>query len=447
MYRTRHMYRATTGGCAALAALFSLTAWGADDALNRRVQDLESKVKAMEAAKPGAPGDAKAGAEGFYLKSADGAFQLRMGGYLQADARFYTDDETSSGAVDNFLLRRVRPILEGTVFNKFGFKIMPDFGASTTSSTPTLQDAYAEAKLSPGFRIRAGKFKAPSGLERLQAPTDMMFMERGLPSQLTPSRDVGLQIHGDLFGATTQYAVAAFNGVLDGSSGDSDNNQGKDIFLRLFMQPFKNSDMGALKGLGIGAFGSSGNQKGNATTSNLSSYKTVGQQTFLSYASGAYADGKRDRYGPAFHYYAGPFGLMGEYHVMSQEISRTGTLQKIEHKAWGISTEIVLTGDAASFKGVNPESPAGMGGSGAFSLAARYGQFETDEDSYAGASPVASRTSSASEATETGAGLNWYANRFTRITLDYHQTEFKDGAATGDRPTEKVFMTRFQIGF
>ncbi|MFN0314263.1 MAG: OprO/OprP family phosphate-selective porin [Burkholderiales bacterium] len=447
MYRFRHTYRTTIGGCATLAALFGLNAWGADDAINRRVQDLEAKVKAMEATKAGAPSDAKAGADGFHLKSADGAFQLRIGGYLQADARFYLDDETSNGAVDNFLLRRVRPILEGVVFNKFGFKIMPDFGASTSTSTPTIQDAYAEAKLSPGFRIRAGKFKAPSGLERLQAPTDMMFMERGLPSQLTPSRDVGLQIHGDIFSATTQYALGAFNGVLDGSSGDSDNNQGKDLFLRLFTQPFKNSDSKGLKGFGIGAFGSTGDQKGSTTSANLSTYKTVGQQTFLSYVSGAFAGGKRDRYGPAFYYYAGPFGLIGEYNMMSQEITRSGTRQKIEHQAWGVSAELVLTGEAASFKGVAPDSPAGTGGNGAFSLAARYGQFETDEDAYAGASPVASRASSASEATEMGVGLNWYANRFTRVTLDYHQTEFKDGAAAGDRPTEKVLMTRFQIGF
>src|SRR5580704_8452078 len=54
------------------------------------------------------------GPEGFKAVSADSNFVLRVGGYAQADGRFYLH-ETANNGVDTFLMRRVRPILEGTL--------------------------------------------------------------------------------------------------------------------------------------------------------------------------------------------------------------------------------------------------------------------------------------------------------------------------------------------
>src|SRR5437763_113857 len=52
--------------------------------------------------------------EGFNVKSKDGGFQLKFRGQIQTDARFFAGDDTSGGS-NTFLLRRVRPTLEGTV--------------------------------------------------------------------------------------------------------------------------------------------------------------------------------------------------------------------------------------------------------------------------------------------------------------------------------------------
>ena len=43
------------------------------------------------------------------------------------DGRFYGDGGT---AHDTFLLRRVRPIIEGTVFEKYDYRVMLDFGSA-----------------------------------------------------------------------------------------------------------------------------------------------------------------------------------------------------------------------------------------------------------------------------------------------------------------------------
>src|SRR5688572_25028060 len=83
-----------------------------------------------------------AGPGGFSLQSADGQFRLRLRGHAQADGRFFLNDAKQRGA-DTFLLRRVRPIVEATMYGLFDLRIMPDFGGGTTA----LQDAYIDLRL------------------------------------------------------------------------------------------------------------------------------------------------------------------------------------------------------------------------------------------------------------------------------------------------------------
>ena len=59
------------------------------------------------------------------------------------------------------------------------------------------------------------------------------------------------------------YAVGIFNGGADGGSGDIDRTDDeKDVAARLFAHPFKDTEIEALQGLGIGAAGTYGNQQG-----------------------------------------------------------------------------------------------------------------------------------------------------------------------------------------
>lgn len=88
-----------------------------------------------------------AGKDGCSVKSADGKFHLKLRGYVQADARFFLDDGLN--ASDTFVLRRVRPIIEGTVFKNFDFRIMPDFGGATTGDRQTGQVVVTRAQ--PAF--------------------------------------------------------------------------------------------------------------------------------------------------------------------------------------------------------------------------------------------------------------------------------------------------------
>jgi phosphate-selective porin OprO/OprP len=420
------------------------------DDLDQRLRVLDRKAElekeqAAERAKTAGAATASA-RDGFSLRSADGAFVLRLRGYVQFDGRFFQDDEQRPG-VDTFLLRRVRPILEGTLFKNFDYRVMPDFGGGTT----VLQDAYLDARVSPRFRIRAGKYKPPVGLERLQSGTDILFVERALPTNLVPNRDLGIQLHGDLPGGLN-YAVGVFNGVPDLGSADTDSNSGKDVAARLFFTPFA-AGTGPFKNLGLGIAASQGSQEGTLTATGLPAYRTPAQQTFFSYRSDgtaagtAVADGDRTRLSPQGYFYRGPFGLMAEYVRSSHEVRRGAVSEELEHDSWQVSTSWVLAGGGEpSFRAVNPKKPFDLEANtwGAFEVAARYSVLELDEATF----PLFANPASAASSAEAWAvGLNWYLSRNLRLYLDYEQTEFEDGAATGDRKDEKILFSRFQISF
>ena len=118
---------------------------------------------AQDSPPPSQPPIVTSGPDGLAVRSADGASSLRLRGYLQTDGRLFIAEEAVSNN-DTFLIRRARPVLEGTVYGRFDFKLMPDFGQGQS----VLYDAYVDVRFIPALKLRAGKFKPPIGLERLQ---------------------------------------------------------------------------------------------------------------------------------------------------------------------------------------------------------------------------------------------------------------------------------------
>ena len=188
-----------------------------------------------------------AGERGFNWKSADNAFVVKVRGLIHADGREYFDDKELKNR-DTFLIRRARPILEATFFDVADFRLMPDFGGGTA----VLQDAYIDLRPYPWLKLRAGKFKSPVGLERLQSASAIVFPERAFPTSVAPNRDIGFMLHGLIGPGVLNYELGIFNGVPDGGSGDIDTNHAKDFAGRLFLHPFKFDPYNLLANLGVG---------------------------------------------------------------------------------------------------------------------------------------------------------------------------------------------------
>jgi phosphate-selective porin OprO and OprP len=390
------------------------------------------------------------GKDGFSIKSADGKYAIKFRGYAQVDGRGFGGDEAKTVS-NTIFLRRARPIIEATIGKYWSARIMPDFAQGQT----VLFDAYWEGNFVPAFGFRVGKFKPPVGLERLQSATDIVFAERGLPTNLVPNRDIGLQIGGDVDSGLVAYAVGVFNGVADLGNGDGDFNDSKDLDARIFIQPVKT---GSLKGLGFGIAGTTGVDQGGVTSTGLTSglpagYRSPGQQTVFRYrvdavtpVNSVIADGRRNRLVPQGYLYAGRFGVQGEYAISQQDVRLGPNTATLTHKAWQASGNFFLTGEKAGYRSPTPKKPFDLQekGYGAFELVARYGELDLDDDAF----PIfASASSSVTKEKAAGVGLNWYLNKQIKIAVNYEHTTFDGGAADGDRKSEDFFVTRFQHAF
>jgi phosphate-selective porin OprO/OprP len=436
-----------------------------NEVLLKRIEELEQQVKILSrkgelaeeatAEKVRATPTVTLGQSGLQIRSADSNFVMRVGAHLQVDGRFFPNN--SSATDDTFLIRRARPIIEGTVFEKFDYRLMLDVGSglnANASNVGFLQDGYVNARLLPEFQIQAGKFKEPVGLERLQSDVDYLFTERSYPTQIVPNRDVGVQVHGQLWQNAITYQVGAFNGVTDGGSGDFDTtDDDKDIAARIFVQPFSNTSIDPLRRLGIGLAGTYGHHAGA-----LRGYTSPGQQTIFSYFGGTgtnavtSAVGNISRIVPQAYYYYGPFGLLAEYAVSSTEVARTGggvarQTATLDHAGWQVAGSYFLTGEEAGFKNPTPLHPFNFHGEGwgAWEVVARVSGLKLDSGTF----PLyADPKNNASEAFSYGAGLNWHLNRNVKITADYEHTNFKGGQSNPTlKEDEDVIMTRAQIAF
>lgn len=454
-----------TAAILAVAAVTAAPRAMAQDELEQRIRILERRLELAEEqkqAKARESASASAGDKGFGLKSADGAYEFRLKGLLQADGRFFVDDARAFD--DTFLLRRVEPNFELTLGTLAFFKLQPQFAGDAA----TVADVYGELRFDPAFGLRFGKFKTPLGLEYLQGSAALAFIERGLPTEVAGGRDLGLQLQGEVFGGTTSYALAWLDGAPDGrDAASSDTDDRKELAARLFVEPF-GAEPGFFQHLGFGIAGTKGRKLGataddgvNAASATaafnntLPRYRSPGQHTVFSYRSNAVptdantvvAAGDHTRLSPQLYFYRGSFGLLGEHVVSQQAVALAGAEQELEHTAQQVVVSYVLTGEDASYKGVKPAAAYAVGASGwgALEVAVRLAALDIDDATF----PVyANPDTAVSEVEDVGVALSWYPSAHARVALNYDRTTFSGGAPLGaDREDEKAFFTRLQLTF
>ena len=459
------------------------------------------------------------GENGFKITSSDKKHQLRIGSSIQTDYRNFLGDNPPawiagtaptgfSGAgwyggvgPDSIFLRQARIILEGYVFNDIYFKLMPDFAQTSTTSN-LIPDAFVDFAYQPKASLLVGKYKPSIGLERLQGDANTVFLERAFPTNLAPNRDMGLQLHGafampgyktekapgpidsknaftyqvGITNGTGDSGNIAMNGALPNSSTQFANN--KEFDGRIFAQPFQHSGYDWLEGFGLGLSGSFSNPDHLALVAQRT---PLGQSQFIDYTSmngqtagingGATtprtitSNGNSNRIYPQAFWYAGSFGLMGEYVASTQTLNASGGANsgsKVNNitqtnTASQVQLSYVVTGEDNQFEGVKPIrnfDPA-KGTWGALQLAARWSQLSVGNDTFKLLSPI----KTASQATEFTVGANWFLNKYSLIRFDYENVWFTGGAGTqtgtannptyhiANRPSEQVLSTRFQLAF
>ena len=393
--------------------------------------------------------------KGFFIQSPDGANKMNVGGYVHFDGRYFING--SNTGVSQFLFRRARLDLKGKLFKYYEFKFMPDFAGGQV----VIQDAYLNVNYVPYARLQAGKYKTPFGIERLQSANALAFIERGLPNNLVPNRDLGFMLWGQPFYGALEYQLAILNGTADGGSNNGDVGFGDDKTFagRLFASPFKDSPWEWVRGLGAGVAGTAGRRKGSLSSPGLPQYKSDGQQNFFVYVTNnpptatgtAYANGSQWRISPQATWYWGPFGFLGEWVQSNNDVTLNGNTESIRANSWQTQVSWVLTGEDNSYRPIVPNTNFDPwritdGAWGSWQVAFRYAQLAVEDQVYT--LGFADRNKAARKANAWALGLNWALNPMVRLMLDYDSTTFTGGAkGGGDRPDEDLLMSRVQFVF
>jgi phosphate-selective porin OprO/OprP len=155
------------------------------------------------------------------------------------------------------------------------------------------------------------------------------------------------------------------------------------------------------------------------------------------------------RIAPQAAWYYKRVGVLGEY-VRSTQHLRNGAGPDVRttHDAWMAQASFLLTDDTASYGHVEPRRPFNWakGQWGAWELAARYAQLNTDQDSFT--RNLADPAVSALRAKSTTVGVNWYLNSNLRFSGNFVHTDFT-GASPAYRAAnhEDGLLFRAQLMF
>jgi phosphate-selective porin len=400
--------------------------------------------------------------EHFFIKSADGQFQIQPYGYVQTDYRAYNGD---GAPPDSFFLRRVRFGFQGNYGTHYSFSILADTAAT---SGAIIRDIFLTAKVNPSLQFQFGQFKEPFAQEELIAVPNIDFVERSFASLLYPAastafRSPGAMVFGDLFDARLQYWVSAFNGK--GIATANTTNE-PEVLGRLRLYPFKKSSNDLLKGLAIGGAVGHGRTRG---LSNEPSFNGTLPDASYNFFPSFRLNGPVERYNGEFTWIKGPLAIRGEYDQLLQARNNVGSelpdgndflsVPPIVAKAWYATATYLLTGENRPENGVpkvkhplfGPETPGSKGTAwGAWELKFRYEKIQAKA---LGANfpnpftPAAVPTFQA-HAERFVTGVNWYPNYWIRYMFDFAVDRQKDPSVQGILPQNYfVALQRIQFRF
>ncbi|NWF99695.1 MAG: hypothetical protein HXY19_01965 [Thermoanaerobaculaceae bacterium] len=406
---------------------------------------------------------------GFVLRTADGANELRLGASFQLDSRSYFGD---SVAPDSFDLRRARLDFNAKMDDFMAVRIQ-----AALEDSPYIRNAYLDLGRGGAVNLRIGQMKVPFSTQWLTLDNQLNFIERPSAEPVYPFFDRGLMLWGNLADATLAYQLGVYNGTgvdVEGAKGDIDDH--KDVAVRLFYQPFKQRQNSALEGLHLAAEATR-----SLTSAPTRRFETRGlvAPTYESLtwrwrteqvigSDGRSSDlvtaeiDSRTRLGLEAHYLAGPLTVSAEWLETSYDgivvyhdyltgssrvrreavLTRSGAIRSFS--VWG---SFYLTGerkllDAFGWRQPAPLAPfTGKGtGRGAWEILARYATTTTDAQLFdstrvegyrtdqlpptlpggvgAGNSVAAAVLQGSGDVREFTVGLNWTMNYFFRIVFD-----------------------------
>ncbi len=364
---------------------------------------------------------------GLGFSSADGKTKFNLGGRLQIDAGFFSEEDGVDVEEDGVKIRRARIALSGLIYGNVEFKTQYDFSGGDAD----FKDAYIGLLNNGGSglpdfikKVRVGQQYEPFGLEVLTSSRVITFAERSFTTNLSPNRNTGVLAIMELFDEPAgSFALGVFQD--DDGYGDTQGNDGQAVTGRLSLAPL-NEKEGSLVHLGV-AF-SSRNNPGATVEYDADSLSSLGSDI----VSASSASDQVDLLGLEAAFVHGPLSIQSEV-VQS-------SLDNADVNAWYIQGSFFLTGEGRPYKvssgnfgRVKPFNNFGEDGSGAIEIAVRIMEMDLEE------------IAPGEMAEAVSLGLNWYLNPNTRVMFNINNSSPADGSTYGNDVTS--YVTRFAVNF
>ncbi|MGD2074678.1 MAG: OprO/OprP family phosphate-selective porin [Gammaproteobacteria bacterium] len=368
------------------------------------------------------------------VSSDDGKFETTLGGRVQVDGAWYSEDNVDLDGENGTEFRRARLFVKGTMYDVWDFKGQYDFAGNEAE----IKDAYIRYTGFP-FKVTVGQFKQPFGLEELTSSKYITFMERALPTEaFATSRRIGL---GTNYAAEHWTLAASLYGREEGD--DTDGDQGYGVGARMTWAPW--NEKGRVLHLGAAGAWEDPNDNDVRFRARPESHKTG---TRLVDTADIPEPDTFTRYGLEAATVLGPFSLQGEYMGIA---AQSDAVSDPDFDGWYVYGSWFLTGESRQYKKgafsrVTPKSTVGKsGGIGAWELAVRYSSIDLDDADTQGG-----------EEDNITVGINWYATKYVRFMANYVMADadpFTQEAGldvdppNADDDSPDVFQVRAQIDF
>ena len=311
--------------------------------------------------------------EGFRLRTNDGSSDLRLAWSAQLDTRMPLGGSVLSPSFD---IRRARLDFIATISRRLFIRI-----GLAAEDSPYVRNAFGDYEVDDLLHVRVGQMKVPFSTEWATFDNQVNFLERAYSQPIHPFLDRGVLLWGKLPGSVLVWNAGVFAGAgVDADAPRGDVDDGKQIAVRLFAQPFRQADARALRGLHFVTQGTWEEaslatrrfEERGATTplleSNLLRWKGPEDATLQSKA----------RIGGELHWLYGPVTVSGETATVrwTQLAGATGAV-----RADSIWASVFVTGESKAldnfgWRQPNPRRPVFGGdpaktGAGAVELLAR----------------------------------------------------------------------------
>lgn len=384
----------------------------------------------------------KTGTKGLTVESKDGNFKFGFGGRLQTDAAFFFPNMPYGNGAE---VRRVRLKGYGTIYHDWKYKIEIDWAEGAELTDGWL--AYA------GFKplvLKVGHQKVPFSLQSLTSSNWQVFQERALLDAFIDNGESGRRrlgvtglLGGELFG--NDYWTFATGVFGQGVDDDRAFNQSWATAARATYAPIANTLEREVVAFGGAVYyrdlnTNSGLRIRARPEAHISGVRLVDTGVIEAANNFRLANAE-------FTTVWGPFHAQTEY--VNQRIGRSNGLAALNLSGFYVQTGFFLTGESrnynkqyASYKGVKPFNPVGLGGWGAWEIAARYSYID-----------LASSNNFGGLERNYTFGLNWWATDNVMFRLNYiHAEAFPASIRTPglglDRdPSVEIIEARAQIVF